>query len=122
MTDTPNHFCPGCGATQKPFLRYPWYFCQPCIGRAEAGDGRSLKFSNTGFGGGFAFLFDPDRTGYTCGAALCEIGGRPVIVHEARFGGIVAEPVPARPLGTMFRNVVDLRGAMPNLDALKPYP
>ncbi len=94
MSELPPHFCPGCGAERRPFLRYPWYFCKDCLGQACDGAGRTLEFGNVSFSGGFAWRFgdsDP-ATAVTCTGVICLIRGRPVIVHEARFGGIVAEP------------------------------
>ena len=46
----------------------------------------------------------------SCGHALCRIAGRPVLVGEARFGGIVAEPLPDRPLGDTPYDTINLRG------------
>ena len=90
MSDLPDHFCPGCGFAQKPFPRYPWHFCKDCVKRATDGAGRPLKFTNTSVGGGFAFAYADADDWVSCGHALCRIAGRPVLVGEARFGGIVA--------------------------------
>jgi len=41
---------------------------------------------------------------------LCRIADRPVLVREARFGGIVAEPIPDGPFkGTDDGRICDLR-------------
>lgn len=103
----PPHFCPGCGAEQKPFLRYPWHFCNDCRALAVDRGGRRLRFGNTDFGGGFYAAYVDEDHGYPCSHARCRIGGRPVIVHEARFGGVVAEPIPDMTFGDAFRDVID---------------
>lgn len=91
----PQHFCPGCGSGQRPFARYPWYFCRACTDSAVDGAGRALVFGNTAVSGGFGWRY-ADGAGDTalteCRGAVCLIRGRPALVHEARFGGIVAEP------------------------------
>lgn len=90
-----DHFCPGCGAAQRPFERYPWYFCRDCVDLAEDGQGRRLLFYNPSPLGGFAWCYADDTSMCDDRAArvVCRIRRRPVIVHEARFGGIVAEPL-----------------------------
>lgn len=94
MTDLPNHHCPGCGAPLKPFLRYPWHFCRACAKSATDGDGRPLRFQNVSAFGGFAYSDDGGASWHECLDVRCLISGRPAIVGEARFGGIVAQPVP----------------------------
>ena len=90
-----KHFCPGCGAAQRPFERYPWYFCNACIDLAEDGQARRILFYNPSPLGGFGWCYADDTTRVDERAAriVCSIRKRPVIVHEARFGGIVAEPL-----------------------------
>ncbi|PHP68587.1 hypothetical protein CSC94_00860 [Zhengella mangrovi] len=103
MTEQPNdtrHFCPGCGAPQRHFARYPWYFCSSCLETATDAEGKVLVFGNASVSGGLSWGYR-DRPGERDSRALevvCLIGGRPVLVHEARFGGVVAEPIPDRPL------------------------
>ncbi|NKB26374.1 MAG: ADP-ribosylglycohydrolase [Rhodobacteraceae bacterium] len=110
MSDLPDHFCPGCGAAQKVFPRYPWYFCKDCVKRATDGAGRALKFANTSAGGGFAFAYAAADDWVCCGHVLCRIQRRPVLVGEARFGGIVAQPVPDRPLESSPNDTINLKG------------
>jgi hypothetical protein len=120
--DPPDHFCPGCGAAQRAFARYPWYFCQTCLAAAVDGTGRALRFGNTDFGGGFWFGVAGTDAAYVCSAVRCTILGRPVVVHEARFGGVVAEPVPDRGLTQMFPGLVDLCGTDADLSGLRQLP
>jgi hypothetical protein len=106
-----DHFCPGCGAAQKLFSRYPWYFCHACLKLAEDGGGRRLEFGNMGFSGGlYCKYVDTDDIGEEeCGTVLCLIHGRPVMVTEARFGGVVAQPLNSQSNFTHSHKVVDLR-------------
>ncbi|MCB1470134.1 MAG: hypothetical protein KDK08_24000 [Rhizobiaceae bacterium] len=93
--DETDHFCPGCGVRRKLFARYPWYFCTDCLALAEDGEGRRLSFSNAEIFGGFVWRYadDPQLMDDGSTAVICLIRNREAIVHEARFGGIVAEPL-----------------------------
>lgn len=117
MTEHVSHFCPGCGSEQRAFGRYPWYFCNACLETAEDGTGRRLVFGNASFGGGLTWGYADDRARYDDKATLvlCHIRQRRVAVHEARFGGVVAEPLnsvtqPARDP----KYLVDLTGSTVN--------
>ena len=93
--EEPDHHCPGCGAACRAFGRYPWYFCHDCLGRAEDGAGQRLVFANAAISGGLSWALASDRDHWddsTIGV-LCLIGRRPVRVSEARFGGVVAQPI-----------------------------
>ena len=111
MSEWPDHYCPGCGAVQKPFPRYPWHFCTDCRKTAADRDGRVFVFGNTSFGGGFEFGYVDTDARYSCLGVICLIARRPAYVHEARFGGIVAEPVPDLPFKR--HNVIDVRRGIP---------
>lgn len=110
MTATPGHFCPCCGAPQKAFLRYPWHLCNNCRKQAVDGAGRRLEFANETPSGGFMFRYagDGDDGWIPCRAVIACVAKRPVHVTEARFGGIVAEPLIDRTLYNLDR-VHDLR-------------
>ncbi len=110
MSETPGHFCPCCAAPQKPFLRYPWHLCNACRERAVDGAGRALEFANESLSGGFMFRYagDGDDGWIPCSAVIALIASRPVHITEARFGGVVAEPLIDRPLGNLD-GVYDLR-------------
>jgi len=112
--DLPAHHCPGCGTLPAAFPRYPWRFCNDCVRRATDGAGRRLEFSNAGLSGGFQYRLQGSRDWVECGHALALIAGRPVLVGEARFGGIVAQPLAAEPLfsnppGALPTGTKDLR-------------
>jgi hypothetical protein len=104
-----DHFCPGCGVRQRPFLRYPWYFCPTCTESATDGAGRRLEFANAGLSGGFQWRHAGADDWAGCGHVIALIAGRPALIGEARFGGIVAEPIPDLPPGVMPCLTVDLR-------------
>lgn len=95
--DSP-HRCPGCDCELKHSDRYPEYFCQACLCLATDGDGRRLQFGNTGLLGGYYWAYDdePDRTHENGPPVKCLILDRPVMVTEARFGGIVAQPIDSK--------------------------
>ena len=101
MNPGPDHFCPGCGAPQKRFDRYPWYFCGACLAEAADRDGRKLVFGNSSVFGGFewAYADDPENYDDTATIVICYIRNREVTVQEARFGGIVAQPMGSGSLG-----------------------
>lgn len=92
MPEIANHYCPGCGTSLKPFLRYPWYFCGDCVDMAVDHAGRKLHFGNASMSGGFTWRIDGQDTTYSSYGVLCLINNRPVFVGEARFGGVAAEP------------------------------
>lgn len=128
MSGTPGHFCPGCGMPRKPFLRYPWHLCNDCRKQAVDGAGRALEFSNESASGGFMFRYagddeDDDDGGWIpCRGVIAYVAKRPVHITEARFGGIVAEPMMDRRLYELDR-VHDLRrGEKVARPAAKPGP
>ncbi len=108
MSKGPDHFCPGCGAPQKRFDRYPWYFCGACLATASDRDGRRLVFGNSSIFGGFewAYADDPENFDDTATVVICYILERQVTVQEARFGGIVAQPIDAGSLPRLPDNRV----------------
>jgi hypothetical protein len=78
--------------------RYPWYICALCRQRITDAEGHWLEFANTSVSGGFAWRRVGEPAFREARGYLGLLDGRPVRVSEARFGGIVAEPV-ASPLG-----------------------
>lgn len=80
--------------------RYPWYICALCRERITDAEGRRLEFANTSVSGGFAWRVAGETEFREARGYLGLLDGRPVRVGEARFGGIVAEPV-ASPLGQL---------------------
>lgn len=89
----PDHFCPGCGAAQKAFPRYPWHVCKTCRDTAEDKAGNRLSCFNTHPGGGFGFQAEGSTDRYSCRGIVAFINKRRVYITEARFGGTVAQPI-----------------------------
>ncbi|MEM6661771.1 MAG: ADP-ribosylglycohydrolase [Pseudomonadota bacterium] len=98
----PDHFCPGCGAALKSFPRYPWHFCNECRGLATDAAGKRLEFGNASASGGLAWRRRGDTEWVDSDyRVICLIHGRRVMVTEARFGGMVAQPLLSGPAPRM---------------------
>lgn len=110
----PDHYCPGCGTPRAFSQRYPWHFCDTCLARSSDGEGRLLGFGNVSLSGGLRWFYrdDPETDDQGSRSVLCLIDGRDIVVSEARFGGVVAEPVNSATLSALAadRAVADLRG------------
>ena len=109
-----DHHCPSCGVRLKAFARYPWHICRDCLELASDHAGRKLVFGNSALSGGLTWCYadDPARVDAHSIQVLCLIKNRHILVQEARFGGVVAEPLPGdRAPGLHNRGVVDLRTA-----------
>lgn len=89
-----KHHCPGCGIELARNLRYPWYFCRSCVDAAEDAEGRALGFENAEMSGGLTWFYrdDPQMADNRASVVHCCIGEQPVMISEARFGGIVGLP------------------------------
>ncbi|WP_146462242.1 hypothetical protein [Rubripirellula tenax] len=100
--DASDHRCPGCDCALKYSQRYPDFFCTDCLSLAEDADGRRLQFGNMGPMGGFYWSLDgaldgkSETTHENSDPVKCLISGRQAIVVEARFGGVVAQPVDSK--------------------------
>lgn len=106
-----DHHCPSCGVTLKAFARYPWHICKDCLGLAADHAGRRLAFGNSAVSGGLTWCYadDPSRLDTHSVQVLCLIRNRHVLVHEVRFGGVVAEPLPGGGVpGLPNHRIVDL--------------
>lgn len=95
MDKATDHHCPGCGTALKHNPRYPWYFCNDCRKEAADCEGRRIVFGNASVSGGLSWAYadEPEKRDDTALRVVCLIRGRPAIVSEARFGGVVAQPV-----------------------------
>ena len=92
----PSVICPYCGVPsphQTP--RYPQAVCAPCTGRLTDAGGRSVEGYNLSHTGGFVALHKDD--GSRCESSTADgwvlIDGRPYRAGEARFGGVVVQPL-----------------------------
>ncbi len=91
MEDMEFHPCPICSAPTHHRARYPGSVCFDCYGRACDSQGQKLNFFNLSMSGGFeAVIAD---TGEICPSHVCVINGVECWANEARFGGIVIEPL-----------------------------
>jgi len=83
--------CPTCSAPVACWERYPSRLCIVCVLEAVDEQGRSLRFSNAAFSGGFLAML-ADGTPYD--SHVCWVRNTRCWADEARFGGIVLEPGP----------------------------
>ncbi len=90
---TPDHFCPGCGKKLGYGPRTPWRFCGKCVAMATDARGNPIEFIGLGSEWCYAEGYGPDAHDGSATGVICLIMGRPIIVHEARQGGQVAEPI-----------------------------
>jgi hypothetical protein len=86
-----DQLCPICSVRVEANPRYPRYVCRTCSSKALSGDGRPLKFYNTGLSGGFSAQYAD--TGETHDGHHCFIDGVPCYADEAYMGGIVISVV-----------------------------
>ena len=91
----PDRPCPICRTPRPHSPRYPQHVCATCVERAADQQGRRLAFFNTSLLGGFGVsLADTgeviDAEGDEC---ACTIDGVRCVAREARFGGVVVQPV-----------------------------
>jgi hypothetical protein len=83
--------CPLCGAAVPADPRYPRAVCADCVRRACDAQGRALDFFNAGAGGGLLAVCRD--TGLPHPSQVCFIDGRRCRADEAKFGGIVVQPI-----------------------------
>jgi hypothetical protein len=83
--------CPICGTPVTPYPRYPKYLCSDCAARAVTPDGRALVFHNIDASGGYMALHADTREPYE--SHLVHVGAVACYADEARFGGIVIQPI-----------------------------
>ncbi len=83
--------CPICQTEVSPSPRYPRYLCDDCYRRATDETGRLLTFSNISFSGGSVAAYAD--TGEPRNSHICFVDGVECWADEARFAGIVIQPV-----------------------------
>jgi hypothetical protein len=91
MSGEEHQSCPICLAEVTPSQRYPRYLCGNCDRKATDENGRSLVFSNESLSGGFIARYAD--TGEAREGHVCFIDGVECRADEARFGGIIIQPV-----------------------------
>jgi len=82
--------CPICGAPSSVSPRYPRLLCPACVREATDAGGRSLRFFNTGTGGGFEARHADDGSPHA--GHECFVRGVRCRADEHHFGGIVVQP------------------------------
>jgi len=70
--------------------RYPRLLCPACVREATDAGGRSLRFFNTGTGGGFEARHADDGSPHA--GHECFVRGVRCRADEHHFGGIVVQP------------------------------
>lgn len=86
-----KQYCPICSVHVEVSERYPNYVCSDCAKKAKSESGSPLQFYNEGFGGGFVAIFADTNEKYD--SHFCFIDDVRCIADEARFGGIVIQPI-----------------------------
>ncbi len=82
-----DQICPICTAQVEVSARYPNYVCHECYTLAVDEYGRSLKFSNVSFSGGFIARYAD--TGEERDNHICYIDGIKCWADEAHMGGTI---------------------------------
>lgn len=83
--------CPICSAKVAWSESYPNYLCGSCYMRASSEDGRPLTFGNLSINGGFVAFYADTIERYE--SHKCFVDGIECYADEARFGGVVIQPV-----------------------------
>ena len=85
-----------CRAMVPSSKRYPHYVCSGCAERAVDQNGQRVSFGNVDFGGGITGSYVESNEPYP--NQTCFIDGVPCLAREAKFGGIVIQPIQEHPL------------------------
>lgn len=83
--------CPICGRGVPASPRYPNYVCSACFVEAADEDGHLLDFHNISMTGGFEAVYRATKERRN--SHICYIRGIQCYANEARFGGIVIQPI-----------------------------
>jgi hypothetical protein len=86
-----KQYCPICKNETGFNPRYPKFLCSSCAEDPLDEQGRSLTFYNVSMSGGFEARYTD--TGEVRDSNICYVAGRKCRADEARFGGIVIQPV-----------------------------
>ena len=86
-----KQYCPICKNETKRSARYPNYICRSCAENPLSEDGRALQFYNVSMAGGFEAKYTD--TGEVRDSHICFVQGKKCWADEARFGGIVIQPL-----------------------------
>ena len=75
------------------------------------GNGRRLEFGNASVSGGLIWRYRNGEKWRDAGHVACRISAHAALIADARFGGVVAVPVPKAGFDSPPYKLVDLRGA-----------
>lgn len=73
--------------------RASWRFCSDRINKATDAPGNAIRFIGMGLEWCYAQVYGPNAHDNGATGVNCVIMDRPVIVHETRHGGVVADPL-----------------------------
>lgn len=88
---TEKQVCPICQAPTMANPRYPNYLCHNCANEVTTKNGESITFYNIDASGGIIAYFTGTVQVYP--SQECYINGIKLYAQEARFGGIVIQPI-----------------------------
>ncbi|MFF2267859.1 ADP-ribosylglycohydrolase family protein [Cellulosimicrobium cellulans] len=89
-----TQFCPLCGTLARWNPRYPRHVCAWCQADVTDETGRAVSLTNVDFGGGYqAHYLDRSPASEAVRSGRVWIGGVEHRARDARFGGIVVEPL-----------------------------
>ena len=74
-----DQHCPVCDESVKPSARYPNYICESCLAGGVEQDGANVDLVDLGV--------------YSQVNVPCVVKGIECIANEARFGGVVVQPI-----------------------------
>ena len=83
--------CPLCGSAVAENPRYPAYVCERCVDKASSATGRRVRYYNIDMSGGCEGQYEDDGSPYP--SSRCWIDNTECRAEEARFGGIVIQPL-----------------------------
>lgn len=84
-------YCPICSIQVDNSPRYLNYICEKCCQKATDKNGRRLNFFNIDLSGGFKAVYIDN--GEELHSHICFIEAIKCHADEAKFGGIVIEPI-----------------------------
>lgn len=89
-----SQFCPLCGTLLRENPRYPRHVCAWCQADVTDEAGRAVSLTNVDLGGGYqAHYLDRSPASAAVRSGRVWIGGVEHQARDARFGGIVVEPL-----------------------------
>ena len=86
-----DQYCPICNVEVLLNPRYPNHLCKDCAKKPVDENGRELEFFNVSASGGFVAKYKDNNSKRD--SHICFVDGVKCYANEARFGGIVIQPV-----------------------------